>query len=141
MRRAAPVLLLVASLVGTGCGDERTPVPVTPAPPPAAPPPAPAAPAASPGAAADLVFATRCALCHGAEGHGNGPGAAALDPKPRDYRDAAWQASVTDAEIQRAILEGGAAVAKSPAMPAHPDLGARPEVLAALVAKIRAFRR
>lgn len=28
------------------------------------------------------VFATTCAVCHGETGHGDGPGSAALDPKP-----------------------------------------------------------
>src|SRR4051812_4617113 len=31
------------------------------------------------------LFAANCASCHGVEGHGNGPAAAALDPKPIDF--------------------------------------------------------
>ncbi len=30
------------------------------------------------------VFRTNCAMCHGPEGHGDGPAGQALDPKPRD---------------------------------------------------------
>ena len=30
-------------------------------------------------------YEARCAGCHGIEGNGNGPGAAMLDPKPRDF--------------------------------------------------------
>jgi len=51
-----------------------------------------------------------------------------------------WQASVTDEHIKRTILGGGTAVGKDAAMPAHPQLASRPEVLDALVIKIRAFR-
>ncbi|MFQ5538722.1 MAG: c-type cytochrome, partial [Gemmatimonadota bacterium] len=31
------------------------------------------------------VYEKKCALCHGAEGKGDGPGAIHLDPKPRDF--------------------------------------------------------
>ncbi len=30
-------------------------------------------------------FATNCAACHGDKGHGDGPAAVALNPKPRNY--------------------------------------------------------
>jgi high-affinity iron transporter len=47
-----------------------------------------------PGAAPDLVRAARlyqesCASCHGADGRGDGPSAAGLDPPPIDFHDAA----------------------------------------------------
>src|SRR5690606_18373223 len=45
---------------------------------------------------AKKMFATVCATCHGMDGTGNGPAASALSTKPRNYTDAAWQASVTD---------------------------------------------
>ncbi len=32
------------------------------------------------------IYEARCGVCHGAEGDGNGPAAANLDPKPRDFR-------------------------------------------------------
>ena len=34
------------------------------------------------------IFASRCSLCHGMGGKGDGSGAAGLNPKPRDYTDA-----------------------------------------------------
>ena len=34
------------------------------------------------------LFAARCALCHGATGHGDGPAAQSLDPRPSDFYDA-----------------------------------------------------
>ncbi len=85
------------------------------------------------------LFKTRCVPCHGETGKGDGPGAAALNPKPRNYTDPAWQAKVTDEEIKKAILYGGAAVGKSPAMPANPDLEDKPE-LDGLVKVVREFK-
>jgi mono/diheme cytochrome c family protein len=107
----------------------------------AAPPPVAApAPAASSGAqAARRLFDTTCAVCHGANGHGDGVAAAALNPKPRNYSDKAWQASVTDSELRAIIVQGGAAVGKSPTMPGQPMLKAQPEVVDALIAIIRDF--
>lgn len=90
-------------------------------------------------AAAKEVFNTRCAACHGPEGLGNGPGAAALNPKPRNYHDKHWQAKVTDEDIKKTITYGGAAVGKSPMMPASPDLDGKPEVVAGLVKIVRDF--
>lgn len=85
------------------------------------------------------VFRTICATCHGADGTGNGPGAAALNPKPRNYTDPAWQASITDDEIKKIIVEGGAAVGKSPMMPANKHLAQQPQTLDGLVQIIRGF--
>lgn len=89
--------------------------------------------------AAREVFNARCSACHGTSGHGDGPGAAALNPKPRNYTDKSWQASVTDEQIKKTILYGGAAVGKSPIMPASPDLDAKPEVVDGLVKIVRGF--
>lgn len=90
---------------------------------------------------AQRMFMTVCATCHGVDGTGNGPAAENLDPKPRDYTDAAWQASVTDDELKKIILEGGQAVGKSPMMPAQHQLKDRPEVVDELVAIIRSFAK
>lgn len=85
------------------------------------------------------VFSSRCVPCHGSTGSGDGPAAAALNPKPRNYTDAAWQKTVTDDQLRKTILYGGAAVGKSAAMPSQPDLESKPEVLDGLVAMIRGF--
>lgn len=90
-------------------------------------------------AASTEVFNSRCSPCHGTSGRGDGPGAVALNPKPRNYTDAAWQKSVTDEQIRKTIVYGGAAVGKSPIMPASPDLDAKPEVVEGLVAIVRGF--
>ena len=101
--------------------------------------------AAAPRAAASAtearaLFDSLCFTCHGTTGHGDGPGAAALDPKPRSFADTAWQDSVTDEHIQKTIVFGGAAVQKSPMMPAQPHLKGKNDVLAGLVAIVRGFR-
>ena len=100
------------------------------------PPPPPPDPAAD----ARKVFSTKCVVCHGDHGAGDGPGAAAINPKPRAFGDAAWQASVTDDQIKKTIVEGGAAVGKSPAMTANPELADKPELLTALVKIVRDFK-
>lgn len=85
------------------------------------------------------IWTKRCVVCHGKQGKGDGPGAAALNPKPQSLGDPAWQKAVTDAEIEKAIVGGGAAVGKSTAMPANPDLANKPEVVKGLVKKVRSF--
>ncbi|HOX24206.1 MAG TPA: c-type cytochrome [Candidatus Krumholzibacteria bacterium] len=92
-------------------------------------------------AEAQELFAKRCAACHGTTGMGDGPGAMALTPKPRNYRDRAWQRSASDEQIEKAIVYGGAAIGKSPQMVANPDLQAKPGVVAALREIIRGFGR
>jgi mono/diheme cytochrome c family protein len=81
------------------------------------------------------LFARRCALCHGADGRGDGAASRGLTPRPRNYHDPAWQASVTDEYLARVITRGGAALGRSAAMPSNPDLP--PELVAELVGLIR----
>jgi len=107
-----------------------------------------AAPAAEPdsdpalaAAAAKTTFNTKCVVCHGSVGLGDGPGAAALNPKPRAFSDAAWQGGVTDEQIAKTIVEGGAAVGKSPNMPPNPELADKPGVVKQLVPIVRAFKK
>jgi mono/diheme cytochrome c family protein len=90
-------------------------------------------------ARAPRVYAERCSHCHGAGGRGDGIAGRSLDPQPRDYADAAWQASITDDEIRATIRGGGAASGRNPAMPAHPDLSESD--LGELVAYIRSVGR
>ncbi len=37
--------------------------------------------------AGQAVYETRCAPCHGVEGRGDGPAAAGVTPRPRNFRD------------------------------------------------------
>lgn len=90
---------------------------------------------------ANTIYQERCSACHGANGRGDGPGSATLTPKPRNYTDTGWQASVTDEQIRKTIVMGGAAVGKSPMMPASPDLDGKPEVVEGLLKIVRKFGR
>ncbi len=92
-------------------------------------------------AAAREIYNQRCTTCHGASGTGDGPAGAALTPRPRSFSDQQWQALTTDDQLRRVIVQGGAAVGKSPLMPPNPDLEGRPEVVAGLVQIIRTARR
>lgn len=85
------------------------------------------------------AFEQRCGSCHGVEGKGNGPAAASLKPPPRDYSDKEWQKSVTDEQLKKVIIYGGAAVGKSAAMPAAPDLESQPAMVEGLIKKIRSY--
>ena len=127
-----PVLALIALGALAACSKSEPPAPA-PAPAPAAPPP-PAAPLTAEG-----VFKTRCATCHGEGGHGDGPAAVALNPKPRNYTDPEWQKSVTDEQLKKTIVGGGVSVGKSPLMVPNPDLAGNEEVLNGLVKIIRGF--
>lgn len=132
-------LVLLVSLAACSKGDK-------PGPPPA---PADAAPMfgggpatpATPEAEARQIWETGCVTCHGAAGRGDGAMAGRLSPPPRDHSDPAWQDAVTDAQIAEVIVRGGAAIGMSASMPARPDLADKPAVVAALVARIRSFRR
>lgn len=85
------------------------------------------------------IFKNRCTMCHGANGKGDGPAGVALNPRPRNWTDAAWQKATPDEEIQKAIVGGGQAVGKSVLMPANPDLANKPEVVKALLQMVRSF--
>lgn len=87
------------------------------------------------------IFTNRCVSCHGQTGKGDGVAAAALNPKPRAFGDAAWQKTITDAHIEKIIVGGGAAVGKSALMPPNPDLQAKPMVVKALRAHVRSFAK
>jgi cytochrome c553 len=93
----------------------------------------------TPAEEARATFSSLCSTCHGADGRGDGIAAANLNPKPRNYTDKTWQASVTDDQIKQTILMGGAAVGKSPMMPASPQFKDKPQVVDELVKIVRSF--
>ena len=62
------------------------------------------------------VYEKQCASCHGAGGKGDGPAGKFLKPPLTDFATALK--GRTDADIAKAIKEGGKAVGKSAAMPA-----------------------
>lgn len=143
--------LLITVLLLSACGKNNQPPPPSsgspnaqpesgPSRPRAANPPAqPGQPQVAQTSQAARMFGSMCAMCHGPDGTGRGPAAANLNPKPRDYTDAAWQASVTDEALKEIIVKGGQALGKSPMMPPQPQLADTPEVLDGLVQIIRGF--
>ncbi|MEO6096042.1 MAG: c-type cytochrome [Fibrobacteria bacterium] len=62
------------------------------------------------------VFEINCVACHGAEGKGDGVAAAALEPKPRNFTDAAYMKARPVATLRQVITEGGQSVGLSPIM-------------------------
>ncbi len=89
----------------------------------------PPLPAAGDLARGQALYGERCATCHGVAGAGDGPGAAALKPRPGNLAAHEY----TDARIAEALWNG---VAGS-AMPAWRDYP--PDDLAALVAAVRSL--
>ena len=122
----------------TACGGKKDATPAADKAAPAAPKAAGVSAAAK--AAAETKWKMLCTSCHGATGKGDGAAAASLEPKPRSFGDAKWQASVTDAHLAKVILEGGPSVKLSPLMPPNPDLKGKPEVVKALVQMVRSFK-
>jgi mono/diheme cytochrome c family protein len=51
------------------------------------------------------IYARACARCHALDGSGGLPMAPG-GPRPTDFRDSAWQASRSDAQISSAIQHG-----------------------------------
>lgn len=138
-RIAVALVLLVA------CGKNQSPPPPTSGSPNAKPESAPRTGGQQANSddpsPAEIMYGRVCAACHGMNGMGDGPGAASLNPRPRNYTDAAWQASITDQQIKDIILKGGQAMGKSAMMPAQPQLASQPEVLDGLVKIIRGFKK
>lgn len=88
-------------------------------------------------AEAESIYAERCVACHGESGDGNGPGAANLNPKPENFHNRNWQHATSDEQIAKAIVHGGQSVGRSASMAPNPDLAGKPDVVAALVERIR----
>ncbi|HEX3477549.1 MAG TPA: cytochrome c [Kofleriaceae bacterium] len=139
MRSLVIAIPFALTVLAGACGKNSEPPPPSSGTPNARQESGPTRPADGQLSQAQAMFNTVCVMCHGADGTGTGPAAAALNPKPRNYTDAAWQASVTDGQIKDIILKGGAGVGKSPLMPAQPQLADKPEVLDGLVKLIRGF--
>jgi mono/diheme cytochrome c family protein len=65
-------------------------------------------PAARPGAGADAaaLYSEHCAGCHGKEGHGDGPTAAELKYRPRDFKAGSFAFGNTTDAMVKTILAG-----------------------------------
>ncbi|HEX6202885.1 MAG TPA: ABC transporter permease subunit [Thermoanaerobaculia bacterium] len=79
------------------------------------------------------TYMANCAPCHGTAGKGDGPGAANLDPKPRDHTDPDYMSTLSDEQIAKTVQYGGA-ISGKPQMPSAPHIrGAELESLVAFV--------
>lgn len=85
-------------------------------------------------------YQTFCASCHGADGAANGAVAQAMNPKPRNLTDAAWQDSVDDARIAKVIKEGGASVGLSATMAPWGAM-LNDDEITAMVKVVRGFKK
>jgi caa(3)-type oxidase subunit IV len=53
------------------------------------------------------IFGQQCIACHGADGHGDGPAAAALVPHPRNFhQDAGWKNGRALAQVFKTLTNG-----------------------------------
>jgi high-affinity iron transporter len=64
------------------------------------------------------IYATTCAGCHGADGHGDGPAGALLQPRPVDFTDRTRAAERSVLSLYQAVTHG----VPGTAMPAFPQL-------------------
>ena len=52
------------------------------------------------------IYLAQCMACHGMEGKGDGPAAAALNPKPRDFTSGHWKQGGSPAQVFHTISKG-----------------------------------
>jgi mono/diheme cytochrome c family protein len=87
----------------------------------------------------ESIFQSRCFVCHGREGEGDGPAAAGLGATVRDLTNPAWQDATSDETIRTVIRNGARAIGGSTAMAPNPDLS--DEQIGSLVEYIRRLRK
>jgi len=85
------------------------------------------------------IFQTRCFVCHGREGKGNGPASTGLEVTVRDLTNPSWQDSTSDETIRSVVRNGGQAAGGSIAMAPNRDLS--DAQIQSLVRYIRQFRQ
>ena len=71
--------------------------------------------------AGEAIYAKQCVTCHGKSGAGDGPAAAKLKDKPKNWT-AGGLKEYDDAKIAEITKKGGKAVGKSAAMPPYAKL-------------------
>ena len=84
-------------------------------------------------------YMSLCSSCHGESGKADGPAGQALNPKPRNFTDTAWQKKTSDHRIATVIKNGGASVGLSAMMAAWGAILSDDEIKA-IVGKIRSFK-
>ena len=67
---------------------------------------------------AEDIYKTYCWQCHGMQGNGMGVNIPDMSVQPRDHTDSKEMSARSDAELFKAIKEGGRSVDKSLLMPA-----------------------
>ena len=94
----------------------------------------------------EVFMATNCQSCHGMTGKGDGPVAAALDPKPRDYTvgDFKFDANGdgkpgSDEDLALVIKNGAAGYGGSAMMMPNPTL--TDDQIAQIIAYIRSLKQ
>ena len=102
--------------------------------------------AADAAAGKELFVKTNCNSCHGMEGKGDGPVAAALDPKPRNFAVADFKFDAnkdgkagTTVDLALVIKQGAAAFGGSAMM--MPTPGLSDEDIATIVVYVRSLKR
>jgi mono/diheme cytochrome c family protein len=70
----------------------------------------------------EQIFQTRCFVCHGRMGIGDGPSSQGIGAPVRDLTSAEWQNSISDESIGWVIRGGAKAIGGNAAMPPNPDL-------------------
>jgi cytochrome c oxidase cbb3-type subunit 3 len=73
--------------------------------------------AAGDAAKGQATFQQFCSSCHGAAGKGDGAMSAAMNPKPKNLSDKAYNGSLKEDYLVKLIKDGGQAVGKSAMMP------------------------
>jgi len=89
--------------------------------------------------AGEAIFQTRCFVCHGRSGKGDGPASKGLGATVRDLTSPTWQDSMSDETIRSIIRNGAQAVGGSAAMPPNRDLA--DVQIQSLVGYIRTLRK
>lgn len=82
------------------------------------------------------VYENNCAGCHGIEGNGNGPAAAALTPKPRNFIKADYKYGADDASLTKTIANG----VTGTAMPAWKD-SLNGDQIKSVLAYVKSFKK
>lgn len=89
-------------------------------------------------AAVKQNYDTFCSKCHGVNGKGDGPGAATLKTRPRDFTDCKRMATYSDDTLFNVIKNGGGAAGLSSEMQAWSS-GFEDSEIHDLVAFVRTF--